>query len=213
MTNPVQGRALPRLGYVVVCLLLVLASSVRLESIPPVEWDEGWTMSVARNWVEKGFYGRLFSGNYAQPGLNASITVTGLVALAFRFLGIGIWQGRIVGVFFLLGAVTVIYLLTDRLYGRVTANFTVAVVFLTATIFPQMHPLISGRQVLAEIPMLFFVLSGYLCFYISLTRSLWVLPAAVFFWAIGVITKAQTPPFFGASLLLPMVLTIHSRQW
>jgi 4-amino-4-deoxy-L-arabinose transferase-like glycosyltransferase len=213
VAGPVKHRVLALFAWILVTLLLIAASTVRLESVPPVGWDEGWTMSVARHWVERGFYGRLLSGNEAQPGLNASFTVTGLVALAFRFLGVGIWQARIVGVCFLVGAVALIYLLAERLYGHVIANVTLAVLFLTAPLFPQLHPLIMARQVLGEIPMLFFILGGYFCFYIALSGSLWFLPAAALFWALGVITKAQTLPFFGVSLLLPLALTMYSRQW
>ena len=48
---------------------------------PMVWWDEGWTLSVARTWVERGHYGRLLDGQFAPPGLEAAFTVTGPIAL------------------------------------------------------------------------------------------------------------------------------------
>lgn len=192
---------------------IVFLSVVHLESVPPFSWDEGWTLSVARNWVERGFYARLLMGNPAPIGLQASTTVTVPVVLAFQSLGVGIWQGRIVGVLFLIGAVICIYVLAARMYDRTVANIAVAALFLTAAIFPQLHPIVQARQVLGEIPMLFFLLGGYLCFYGALYRSLWFMPLAVLLWALGVVTKAQAPPFFVTSLLAPLVVAIYSRQW
>jgi 4-amino-4-deoxy-L-arabinose transferase-like glycosyltransferase len=193
--------------------LIIFLSIVHLESVPPLSWDEGWTFSVARNWVEKGFYGRLLMGNPVPPGLEASLTVTLPAALSFRLFGVGIWQGRIIGLLFLLGAVAFIYFLAGRLYGRAVAKITFAALFLMATIFWQWHPIIMARQALGEIPMLFFLMGGYSCFYLALSRSLWIMPAAVLLWATGAITKFQAYPFLIASLVLPLLMTIWSRQW
>ena len=40
-------------------------------------WDEGWRLSVAHNWVERGFYGRLLDGQLAAGGLQAAFPVSG----------------------------------------------------------------------------------------------------------------------------------------
>jgi len=204
---------LQRLLWVIFILSIVYFSIVNLESVPPLAWDEGWTLSVARNWVERGIYGRLLMGKPAPPGLEASLTVTAPAAFAFRLLGVGIWQGRIVGLFFLAGAITFIYFLSGRLYGRKVANIAFAALFLTATIFPHLHPILVARRVMAEVPMLFFVLGGYVCLFFVFARSVWFMPLAVVLWAIGALTKVQAFPFVAASLVLPLALTIWSRQW
>src|SRR4030095_7239162 len=85
-------------------LFVLLAATVKLESAPPLWWDEGWTLSVARNWVEQGHYGQLQAGVPAAPALSAATPVVAPIALSFRLLGIGLWQGRLVGVVFTLGA-------------------------------------------------------------------------------------------------------------
>jgi 4-amino-4-deoxy-L-arabinose transferase-like glycosyltransferase len=194
-------------------LLIIFLSTVHLESVPPLSWDEGWTFSVARNWVEKGFYGRLLKGNPVPPGLEASVTVTMPAAFSFRLLGVGIWQGRIVGLLFLLGAVAFIYFLAWRLYDQAVATISIAALFLTAPIFWQWHPIVMARQALGEIPMLFFITAGYCCFHLTLSRSAWFMPMAVLLWATGAITKPQAYPFLIAALVLPLLMTIGSRQW
>jgi hypothetical protein len=70
-----------------------------------------------------------------------------------------------------------------------------------------------GRQALGEIPMLFYLLAGYFFFYVAISRSLLWLPLAVTLWGLGLITKAQSLPFWTVSLLFPLLLTLYSRQW
>ena len=193
-------------------LLIALLSIIHLERVPPLGWDEGWTLSVARNWAEKGVYGRLLSGNPTSPGLAASFTVTTPIAVVFRWLGVGIWQGRIVGLIFLIGSVTLLYVLAVQIYDRTVARLALVALFMMS-MFAEWHPIIMGRQVLGEVPMLFFILGGYFCFYLALSRSLWFMPLTVLLWATALVTKAQVPPFFATSLIVPLVLTLWSRQW
>src|SRR5215510_8317731 len=88
---------------VLLVLLVLLAASVKLESAPPLWWDEGWTLSVARNWVERGYYGRLLAGKPAPPGLEAAFPITAVVSFSFRLLGVGVYQARAPGVIFIVG--------------------------------------------------------------------------------------------------------------
>jgi len=55
--------------------LLVLLGIWNLAG-PGMWWDEGWTLSVARNWIERGHYGRLLDGQLAPPGLEAAFRDT-----------------------------------------------------------------------------------------------------------------------------------------
>ncbi|HSH81493.1 MAG TPA: glycosyltransferase family 39 protein [Herpetosiphonaceae bacterium] len=181
-------------------------------SSPPLWWDEGWTLSVARNWVEQGHYGRLLAGHLAPSGLEASFPTTAAVALSFRLFGVGIWQGRLVGVLFTVAALVVLYDLARRLYSREVAVATLAIVLLLSML-PDLHPLILGRQVLAEMPMMFFLLAGYTCFFLALHRSPWFLPLAMGLWGLALITKAQVMPFWRVSLLVPLVVALPTRQW
>jgi len=178
----------------------------------PMWWDEGWTLSVARNLVEHGHYGRLLSGQPAPDGMNASYTVTAPIALNFKLFGVGIWQGRLFSVLCTIGALLLMYYLARQLYNREIAIGTLFVLLLMP-MHPQLHPIIMGRQVLAEMPMLFYLLAGYALFLTALRQSLWFLPLAILCWGVARITKAQVPPFWLASLVIPLVVTLVERRW
>jgi len=186
-----------------------VAGTINLESTPPLWWDEGWTLTVARTWVESGHYGRLLDGEPASPSLAAAFPVIAPVALSFRLLGVGIWQGRLVGVFFTLGALALIYYLACRLYDRSVAIWTLAVLLLMSPI----HPVVAGRQVLGEMPALFYLLAGYACFLSALRKSPWFMPVAVGLWAIALNTKAQVLPFWTASLVISLSVMLFRRRW
>src|ERR687888_1472663 len=108
-------------GVTLLAYLTLLAMGLwNLES-PPLYWDEGWTLSVARNWIERGHYGRLLAGALAAPGFEAAFPVTAAVALSFHLFGVGIWQGRLVGVLFMVTTFSMMYYLASRLYNRQVA--------------------------------------------------------------------------------------------
>jgi Dolichyl-phosphate-mannose-protein mannosyltransferase len=135
-------------------------------------------MSVARNWVALGSYGRLLDGQPAARGLEAAFPVTATVALSFRLFGIGVIQARLVAVIFTLAALALLYELARRFYNR-----SIAIAALLVLIFmsgqAEINPLIAGRQVLAEIPALCFLLAGYLCFVLAEKHFILFMPAAV----------------------------------
>lgn len=203
-------------SHVAVAILLsaglVFLATVNLKTTPPLYGDEGWTLSVARNWVERGYYGRLLTGRPAPPGLEAAISVTGPVALSFYLFGVGITQGRLVGVVFMLAALATLYYLARCLYDRPHALGVLGVLFFLSTI-PQFHPLFMGRTILAEMPMLFYLLSGYVCFLLSYRISPWYLFPTVGLWGIALITKLQLVPFWTIGLTLPLTIVLWKQEW
>jgi hypothetical protein len=88
--------------------MLFFGATVKLETVPPVWWDEGWTLSAARTWIEKKHYGRLLAGQLAPAGLEASPFVTMSVALSFHILGTGVVQGRLIAVAFTIATLAVL---------------------------------------------------------------------------------------------------------
>jgi hypothetical protein len=78
---------------------------------------------------------------------------------------------------------------------------------------PWLNPLVIGRQVLSEMPTMFYLLAGYALFLVALRRSTWFILPTVIFWAIALRAKAQVPPFWLASLLLPFVVAVWKRWW
>jgi hypothetical protein len=193
-------------------LLALLAIGLWHLDAPAAWWDEGWTMSVAQNWVRYGHYGRLLDGRPAPHGLEAAFPATALVALSFRAVGVGLWQARLVGVLCTIAALTLLWMIARRLYNRATAWATLGTLLLLSA-HPQLHPLIIGRQVLAEMPMLMYLLAGYLACLAALRGRTWLLALAMLGWALGICAKAQALPFWLLSLLLPLLAALYWRQW
>ena len=199
-------------GLFFLCLTVLFALLFRLDSVPPLWWDEGWTLSVARNWVELGHYGRLLDGQLAPRGLEAGFPVTANIAFSFSLFGVGVYQARLVAVIFTLAALTSLYALTCRFYNRSIAIGTLGVlIFMCGHV--DINPLIAGRQVLGEIPSICFLLAGYLSFLHADHRPLVAMPLAICLWSIALFTKAQVQPFWAASLTLPLILVVLRRQW
>jgi 4-amino-4-deoxy-L-arabinose transferase-like glycosyltransferase len=202
--------SLPRAVTPVLVAVACAMSLVHLETTPRPFWDEGWTISVARNWIERGHYGQLIMGEHAPPGLAAQFPVVLPVALSFRLFGVGLWQARLPGVFFTLGTLALMSWIAQRLVGR---GAGVAVIAATCFLsFPSIHLMFIGRQALAEVPMMFFLLAGYALFLLPQKLGGWSTALAVFCWATALIAKLQPLPFFAASLSFPLVQAIRSRD-
>jgi 4-amino-4-deoxy-L-arabinose transferase-like glycosyltransferase len=198
-------------------LLIVLAVWLfmviyRADQTPGLWFDEGWTLSVARNWVDLGMYARLLDGQpvSAIPMVH-SIFVTAPVALSFSIFGIGAWQARLAGALYSLGSLLLLYQFSKRLYGHQVAGATLLIIlFLSA--YP-LHPILMGRQALAETPMLFFLLLGYWFFWKALEQPLPNLLLAMVFWGIALVIKKQPLPFWSLSLVMPCILAVYRRKW
>jgi len=202
-------KALRIRAEVALILIILIAGLVDLERMPPLWWDEGWTLSVARNWVERGHYGQLLDGEPMPPGLAAAFPVVAPIALSFRLLGVGIGSGRLPGVLFTFGALALTYHLANRLYNRSVAIGSLVVLLFMS----NPHPIYMGRQALGEMPALFFLLAGYALFLSALRRSPWLMAPAAMVWGISLATKAQVLPFWLVSLLLPLSIALLKRWW
>ncbi|NCC37556.1 MAG: hypothetical protein EOM24_36925, partial [Chloroflexia bacterium] len=154
------------LPYLLLTLVLLALGLWNLAG-PPMWWDEGWTLSVARHWVELDHYGRLRDGELARGGLEASFVVTVPVGVSMKLFGVGLWQGRLFGVLCAVGVILLLAALANRLFDQQIAWATVFAALLL-TMHPQIHPLLQGRQVLAEMPMMFALLAGYLALWWAL---------------------------------------------
>jgi 4-amino-4-deoxy-L-arabinose transferase-like glycosyltransferase len=192
-------------------LLILWLGLASLDSVPPPWWDEGWTLNVARNWVELGHYGQLQAGKPASPGLSASLLVVAPVALSFRLLGIGIWQGRLPGVLFTFGAIALLCYLAKRLYSRGVMWATLFVLIFLPGVGP-LHSLLVGRQVLGEMPALFYLLAGFASLFLALKKTPpWAL-LTILFWGFALRTKLQVAPFWLVSLLLGLCIA-YFKKW
>jgi hypothetical protein len=199
------------LVYTFIGVLIFLAGTVNLGSAPALWWDEGWNLSLARNWAERGYYGQYLAGQPQPPGLSAAFPAIAPIALSFRVLGVGVWQGRLPGVLFTFGSLGLLFCLTTKLYNRSIGWAALFAVLLLLTL-PPVNPILNGRQVLADMPMMFYLLAGYVCILAAWQRSLIFLPAAVLFWGIAINAKAQTYPFWLVSLGVPLLISLIQRQ-
>lgn len=191
---------------------MLFLAVTRLDRVPPLWWDEGWTLSVARNWLETGHYMRLLAGTLVPHGLEAAPTLTGAVYLAFKFFGIGVVQARMVGVLYTVAALTVFYLLARGLYDRKIALAALLISTFTPS-YIELIPVYFGRQVLGEMPAMCFLFLGYGAFLVLQGRHiLWIL-VPVTFWSVALGTKAQVLPFWICSMLFPAAMLLYRRAW
>lgn len=175
-------------------------------------WDEGWTMTVARTWVEQGDYAVLRNGEPVAGTLATGFPTVASVALSFKVFGVGIWQARIPGLISTMVSLALLAFLAQQLYNARIALVTLVIVLLLPT-HPSLHPLINGRQVLAEMVMICFVLAGYASFLLTMRRSYWFALLAVVCWGTALVSKLQTLPFWAVSLLLPMLVALVRQRW
>jgi hypothetical protein len=190
-------------------LLLVTSLLYKLDEAPALWWDEGWTLMLARNWVEQGFFGQIMDGQRLPPGLAASPIVAAPVVLSFRLFGVGAWQGRLPFVLFTLANLALMFYIARRLYPRPVAwgmLFVMMIMPIGAGL--DLHPIVIGRQVLGEMPAIFFILLGMVLFERALKKPVWWgIPACVS-WGLALNTKAQVMPFWLASTSLVLLLTL-----
>ena len=184
---------------------------IHIESFPPLWFDEGWTVCVARIWVELGHYGCLLRGEPAPPSLAAHFPVVASVAASFAVFGVGVWQTRLVGLLYTFCAFLLLYALARRLYGRSVAIAALALLLLVPLKW-SIHPLYIGRQVLGEMPLLCFLLAGYVCFLRSAHRPFWQ-AAAIGCWGLAWMTKSQVAPFLVVSFAGTIVLMSLRGDW
>jgi hypothetical protein len=198
--------------FLIVTGLLILLGFFRLETVPALWWDEGWTLQVARNWVELGHYGRVNAGEATSARLSASLPVVASVAASFKVLDVGVWQGRLPGVLLALITLFLLYRLTSHLYSRRVAGGALAVLIFMS-VSPDLNVIIIGRQVLSEMHSLFYLIAGYTLFFVALRiSSLFIIPT-VFLWGLALIVKLQILPFWFISLLVPMFIALYKRWW
>jgi 4-amino-4-deoxy-L-arabinose transferase-like glycosyltransferase len=163
--------------------------------------------------VETGHYGRLLAGQPISPGLAAAPTVVLPVALSFRLFGVGAWQGRLPGVFWTGLALWLLYRLATELYDRRTALATLALALLTPTI-AYVQPVLLGKQVLAEMPGLCFLIAGYLLFFRGLRRERGgSTVGAGLLWSLCAVTKFQFVPFLVLSVVVICAVLCRRRSW
>ena len=208
---PQKKRLFPILFWVILISIILFLLIYRLNNWPTVWWDEGWTLSAARNWIESGHLGNYLDGQPVPPRIPLRFPVAVPVAISMKIFGIGVWQGRLPGVIFTILVLGLYVYIVSQMYDRKTG---IATLLLLLCLSPfTFQPIISGRQVMAEMPMMFYLLGGYTFLWLALSRSAyWSVGAAILF-GIGIHAKLQVPPFWIVSISLAIWVAIKHRQW
>ena len=198
--------------WVLAGLLIVAALTVRLESVPPPWWDEGWTLSVARNWEEIGHYGRLLVGQPVPRGIDAAFHVTGAVALSFWLFGCRYCSGANgrsryhdsdSGFNVPSGSAHLQSIHCFRLSVRDDA---IARVYRP---FSTLHRQTSFGRNACNV----FSTCRLYSHAVSAAAPLMGAALAALFWAFALITKLQVLPFWTCSLMVPSLLALYRRDW
>jgi 4-amino-4-deoxy-L-arabinose transferase-like glycosyltransferase len=184
--------AVGRRGLILWASLAVVAvlAFYRLGAYPLTWFDEGSHLHVPKALVRYGVYADYSSEGfrYFGPTTGVGPTVMLPIAAVFSAFGIGLTQARLVMAVYLLACILAFYTFAFRLGGRRFA--WVATALLVAS---RGAPLLEyGRQVLGEVPATFFLVTGLLVWFSSLSRpSLKRTALAGILFGLAMVTKQQ----------------------
>ena len=174
----------------------------------PLTWfDEGSHLHVPKTFVRYGVYADYSSEGFRHygPTIGVGPTVMLPVAAAFQLFGIGLLQARVVMVLFLLAAIASFFALTRTLSNAPVAWAATALLVATRAI----SLLEFGRQVLGEVPGLFFMLAGLAVWFAAWERAGWGrLLLAGLLLGLAMVTKQQYLLVLGPALLGAWVLNL-----
>ena len=209
-----RGTVAQRTVLLLLCAFALVLILVKPAQVPPLWFDEGWNLSVARNLVDSGMYAQLSLGEPVPPTL-LSTGLPGIapIALSFELFGVGAWQGRLPGQLFTALALLLLCLLASKLFNPKVATAALFIALLMTGAHAHLHPVVLGRQALGEMPAISFLLMGYLCMLAGWRKRPWLIVPGAVFWSLGLSTKPQTLPFFAISLAVPMALAAARREW
>jgi 4-amino-4-deoxy-L-arabinose transferase-like glycosyltransferase len=171
-------------------LAVVFLALYNLTDYPLTWFDEGSHLHVPKTLVRYGVYADYSSEGFRHygPTLGVGPTVMLPIAGSFSLFGIGLLQARLVMVLYLLAAFYVFYRLAGDLGGRRFA--WVALILLVTS--RGVGLLLYGRQVLGEVPGLFFLTAGLWVWFKEWERSGWLRLFIVgLLLGLAVITKYQ----------------------
>lgn len=196
-------------------VIFVLMLTIKADTVLYSWFDEGWTLTTARNWLEQGEYAlRLGDTWVSAETMTQSFTVTAPIAVSFKIFGVGLVSGRLPGMLYTIGMLAWMFAITNQLYSsRVAWGAVLLTLMLPPS--PEFQPFIVGRQALGEIPMLFFLLGGYWFLLQALRQppNFFALIYTSLFWGLALITKSQPLPFWLLSLLIPLWVALKNKDY
>ncbi len=188
-------------------LLLVWLAFYNLTNYPVTWFDEGSHLHVPKALVLYGVYADYSSDGfrYFGPTIGVGPTVMLPVAASFKLFGIGLLQARLVMAAYLLATIAVFAYLARMLGGNKFAFVATALVILT----PGVGLVEYGRQVLGEVPGMFFLLAGMALWFRGWGKQGWLRLVAVgLLFGLSMVTKNQYLLVLGPTLLLAWLLNL-----
>jgi hypothetical protein len=169
--------------------LVIFLSLFHLSDYPTTWFDEGSHLHVPKALLAFGAYADYSSDGlrYFGPTLGVGPTVILPVTAAFKMLGIGLLQARLVIVLYLLGALYFFYRLARNLGGEAVGALALALLVSSRAI----AIFETGRQVLGEVPALFFLLAAFLVWFSAWEGQRGRLVIAGVLFGAAAITKYQ----------------------
>ena len=201
------------IGIVVVGVLGFLLL-YRLNVYPAPWYDEGSHLHVAKNLALNGIYADYSSEGirYYGPAVGVGPTVILPIAALFKVAGVSITLARVVIVAYAALALLTLYALGSRLMN---ARLGIAAVILLV-LAPGVEFIFTARNVLGEVPGLFFVLAGFWLWLKPGKRSLLQLAGVGVLMGLAAITKNQYALIVLPSLMLAWITDLvwyRQRGW
>ena len=180
---------------------------LNLTGFPEPWFDEGSHLHVPKTLVKYGVYADYSSDGfrYYGPTIGVGPTVMLPIAGMFKVFGIGLLQARIVVALYMVAAVYVFYKLVKDLSNGKLAFAAVALLVSSRSILFVTY----GRQILGEVPGLFFLVLGLLLWFANWGNNNWKrLTLIGFLFGLAMITKYQYLLFLAPTLILAWFLDI-----
>jgi 4-amino-4-deoxy-L-arabinose transferase-like glycosyltransferase len=186
----------------------------RLNAYPVPWYDEGSHLHVAKNLALNGIYADYSSEGirYYGPAVGVGPTVMLPIAAVFKVAGVSIPLARAVIVAYAALALLTLYALGTRLVDRRLGLIAVMLLVLA----PGIEFIMAARNVLGEVPGLFFVLAGFWLWLKPGKRSLLQLVGVGLLMGLAAITKNQYALVVLPSLLLAWIADLvwyRQRGW
>jgi hypothetical protein len=143
-------------------------ATYHLPLFPVIWFDEGVHLHVPKTLIQLGTYADISSEGfrYFGPTIAVGPTVMLPIALVFKLAGVGLLQARLVIVAYFFAAIGVFAAIARYAYGEARALLAATILVLA----PGLEFLITGRQVLGEVPAFFYLSLGILLWWRCLER-------------------------------------------
>jgi 4-amino-4-deoxy-L-arabinose transferase-like glycosyltransferase len=193
-TSPQAGVVRRSIVTIIAVAVVIFLALFNLTGYPTPWFDEGLNFQPSKNLVLHGQYAMLSSEGFRvlDPAIQTGPPVILPIALSFKMLGIGLFQARLVTSLFSVLGVVVYYRIAQSLYNQAVSWLAVILLLTFAVHDSFVSYLYLGRQVLGEVPALFFFLSGLLVWFRSWERveSRYLIGAGLLF-GLAMVTKSQ----------------------